>query len=70
MPDTRSQMPDARCPEKPEIFDFIVFRGSAIPGTGNRDLMPKNKHPVPFTHKYFFKTFAEMKISIIFAHPN
>jgi hypothetical protein len=33
-------MPDAWCPEKPEIFDFIVFRGSAIPGTGNRDPMP------------------------------
>ena len=27
----------AGCPEKPEIFDFIVFRGSSIPGTGNRD---------------------------------
>jgi hypothetical protein len=39
MPDTRYRIPDAGCPEKPEIFDFIVFRGSAIPGTGNRDRM-------------------------------
>ena len=22
---------------KPEMVDFIVFRGSSIPGTGNRD---------------------------------
>jgi hypothetical protein len=37
--DPGSWMTDAGCPEKPEIFDFIVFRGSAIPGTGNRDRM-------------------------------
>jgi hypothetical protein len=30
----------AGCPEKPEIFDFIVFRGSSILGTRNRDRIP------------------------------
>ncbi len=39
--DAGYQMPDTGCPEKPEIFDFIVFRGSTIPGTGNRDRMPE-----------------------------
>ncbi len=29
-----------RMSRKTRIFDFIVFRGSAIPGTGNRDLTP------------------------------
>jgi hypothetical protein len=47
MPDARSQMPDAGCPEKPEIFDFIVFRGSSIPGTGNRDRMPDARRQTP-----------------------
>ncbi len=31
IPVTISQKPETKSPEKPEIFDFIVFRGSTIP---------------------------------------